>query len=90
MYVKRTQVLRVSSEQSTLCSQLVNAAKVVIVKVYRCANPIYYMMDAFRLGFLGVGSVELWKAFLVPVSMIIVLALVANKLLNRGVSIKTE
>ena len=53
-------------------------------------NPIYYMMDAFRLGFLGIGSVELWKVFLVPISMIIVLALVANALLNRGVSIKTE
>jgi hypothetical protein len=48
------------------------------------------MMDAFRLGFLGVGSVELWKAFLVPILMIIVLAFVANALLNRGVSIKTE
>ena len=53
-------------------------------------NPIYYMMDAFRLGFLGVGSVELWKAFLVPLSMSIILALTANALLNRGVSIKTE
>ena len=53
-------------------------------------NPIYYMMDAFRLGFLGVGSVELWKAFLVPLSIIIILALTANALLNRGVSIKTE
>ena len=53
-------------------------------------NPIYYMMDAFRLGFLGVGSVELWKAFLVPLSMIIILALTANALLNRCVSIKTE
>ena len=53
-------------------------------------NPIYYMMDAFRLGFLNIGSIELWKAFLVPISMIIVLALVANALLNRGVSIKTE
>ena len=53
-------------------------------------NPIYYMMDAFRLGFLGVGSVELWKAFLVPLSMIIILALTANALLNRGASIKTE
>jgi ABC-2 type transport system permease protein len=53
-------------------------------------NPIYYMMDAFRLGFIGIGSVELWKAFLVPISMIIVLTLVANALLNRGVSIKTE
>ena len=53
-------------------------------------NPIYYMMDAFRLGFLGVGSVELWKAFLVPLSMIIILALTANALLNRGVCIKTE
>ena len=53
-------------------------------------NPIYYMMDAFRLGFLGIGSVELWKAFLVPILMIIILALLANALLNRGVSIKTE
>ena len=53
-------------------------------------NPIYYMMDAFRLGFLGIGSVELWKAFLVPSSMIIILALLANALLNRVVSIKTE
>ena len=59
-------------------------------KALSAFNPIYYMMDAFRLGFLGVGSVELWKAFLVPISMIIVLALVANALLNRGVSIKTE
>ena len=53
-------------------------------------NPIYYMMDAFRMGFLGIGSVELWKAFLVPCIMIVVLALIANKLLSRGVSIKTE
>ena len=53
-------------------------------------NPIYYMMDSFRLGFLGIGSVELWKAFLVPISMIIMLAILANTLLNRGVSIKTE
>ncbi|MFM1606364.1 MAG: ABC transporter permease, partial [Candidatus Pseudothioglobus sp.] len=52
-------------------------------------NPIYYMMDAFRLGFLGIGSVELWKAFLVPVIMIVILALIANALLGRGVSIKT-
>jgi ABC-2 type transport system permease protein len=53
-------------------------------------NPIYYMMDAFRMGFLGIGSVELWKAFLVPCIMIIILALIANRLLSRGVSIKTE
>ena len=59
-------------------------------KALSAFNPIYYMMDAFRLGFLGVGSVELWKDFLVPLSMIIILALTANALLNRGVSIKTE
>jgi len=53
-------------------------------------NPIFYMMDSFRLGFLGIGSVELWKAFMVPLAMIILLALTANYLLNRGVSIKTE
>ena len=40
--------------------------------------------------FLGIGSGELWKAFLVPISMIIMLAILANTLLNRGVSIKTE
>ena len=27
-------------------------------------NPIYYMMDAFRLGFLGIGSVELWLSLI--------------------------
>ena len=53
-------------------------------------NPIFYMMDSFRLGFLGVSSVDLWKAFLIPGVMIIVLALAANLMLNRGVSIKTE
>ena len=53
-------------------------------------NPIFYMMDSFRLGFLGIGSVELWKAFMVPLGMILLLALTANYLLNRGVSIKTE
>jgi len=53
-------------------------------------NPIFYMMDSFRLGFLGIGSIELWKAFMVPLVMIILLALIANYLLNRGVSIKTE
>ncbi len=53
-------------------------------------NPIFYMMDSFRLGFLGVGSIELWKAFMVPIVMIIMLALIANYLLNKGVSIKTE
>ena len=53
-------------------------------------NPIFYMMDSFRLGFLGVGSIELWKVFMVPIVMIIMLALIANYLLNKGVSIKTE
>ena len=53
-------------------------------------NPIFYMMDSFRLGFLGVSSVDLWKAFLIPGVMIIVLAFAANLMLNRGVSIKTE
>jgi hypothetical protein len=47
-------------------------------------------MDSFRLGFLGIGSVELWKAFLIPVVMIVILALLANNLLKKGVSIKTE
>jgi len=47
------------------------------------------MMDSFRLGFLGIGSVELWKALTVPLVMIMLLAFISNYLLNRGVSIKT-
>jgi ABC-2 type transport system permease protein len=52
-------------------------------------NPIFYMMDGFRLGMLGIGSTELYLAFMVPLAMIALLAAVALYLLKRGVNTKT-
>ena len=51
-------------------------------------NPIFYMIDSFRLGMLGVGSTELYLAFTIPSLMIIVLTVFALYLLEKGVNIK--
>ncbi len=52
-------------------------------------NPIYYMVDSFRLGFLGVSTSEFWVSILVLLSMITVLAIFAFYLLKKGVNIKS-
>ena len=49
-------------------------------------NPIFYMMDGFRLGMLGVGSTELYLVFIVPLCMIALLVFVALYLLKKGVN----
>lgn len=49
-------------------------------------NPIYYMMDGFRLGMLGVGSTELYLVFVIPLCMIVLLVFVALYLLKKGVN----
>ncbi len=46
-------------------------------------NPIYYMVDSFRLGFLGVSTSEFWISILVLLSIIIVLAIFAFYLLKK-------
>ncbi|SMN15207.1 Putative transport protein [uncultured Candidatus Thioglobus sp.] len=52
-------------------------------------NPIYYMVDSFRMGFLGSSTTDFFVSITVLVVMILVLALVAFYLLKRGVNIKT-
>lgn len=52
-------------------------------------NPIYYMVDSFRMGFLGSSTTDFWVSMTVLSSMIIVLAVSAFYLLKRGVNIKT-
>lgn len=52
------------------------------------ANPILYMINAFRYGFLGVSDIDLTIAFLIIVAFIVGLFLFALQLLNRGVGIK--
>jgi len=53
------------------------------------ANPVLYMVNAFRYGLLGVSDIPLELAFTIIISFIIALAFYAMRLLNRGVGIKT-
>jgi len=53
------------------------------------ANPILYMINAFRYGLLGVTDIPLGLAFGIILTFILVLTLVSLHLLNRGVGIKT-
>ncbi|MDB3869816.1 ABC transporter permease [Candidatus Thioglobus sp.] len=52
-------------------------------------NPIYYMVDSFRMGFLGSSTTDLLVSMLVLITMIMMLAIVAFYLLKKGVNIKT-
>ncbi len=51
-------------------------------------NPILYMIDAFRFGFLGIADVDFRLAFLLVCGFILLLGGVAWWLLSRGVGIK--
>lgn len=52
-------------------------------------NPILYMINAFRYGFLGVTDVDLARAFAIIAGFIVVLAVLDLWLLWRGVGLKT-
>jgi len=52
------------------------------------ANPILYMVNAFRFGFLGVSDVHLGVAFALMAAAALVLFSAAVVLLNRGTGIR--
>lgn len=52
-------------------------------------NPVVYMVNAFRYGFLGESDVSLWQALLVMVSFIVVLFSYAMYLINRGTGLRS-
>lgn len=52
------------------------------------ANPILYMINAFRFGILGVSDIDIVLAFAIIVTFMVTLMAVALILLNRGVGIK--
>lgn len=52
-------------------------------------NPIYYMVDSFRMGFLGTSTTDFSISIMVLTSMILVLAIIAYYLLKKGINIKT-
>lgn len=51
-------------------------------------NPILYMVNAFRFGFLGVADVRLGVAFMIVAAFIVVLGTLGLYLLWKGVGIK--
>jgi ABC-2 type transport system permease protein len=53
------------------------------------ANPILYMVNAFRFGVLGVSDVQIGVAFAVMFAFVIGLSIVALTLLKRGVGLRS-
>jgi ABC-2 type transport system permease protein len=52
------------------------------------ANPIIYMVNAFRFGFLGVSDVNIYVAFTVLLAFITGLFILALTLIRRGVGLR--
>ncbi|WP_256645939.1 ABC transporter permease [Thermomonas paludicola] len=53
------------------------------------ANPIFYMVNAFRYGLLGISDVPLWVAYALMLAFATALAALALWLLKRGVGLRS-
>ena len=53
------------------------------------ANPILYMVNAFRYGFLGITDINLWISYGIIIAFIVVLYYYSMRLLNKGIGIRT-
>ena len=53
------------------------------------ANPILYMVNAFRYGFLGVSDISLMTSYVIIIAFIITLFLFGLHLLKKGYGIRT-
>lgn len=52
-------------------------------------NPILYMINAFRYGFIGVSDINLSVSYGIIITFIVALYLVCLRLLNKGVGIRS-
>ena len=52
-------------------------------------NPIFYMVNAFRYGILGIGDVPVWVAYMVMLGFVALLSAFALWLLHRGVGLRS-
>ena len=52
-------------------------------------NPIFYMVNAFRYGLLGVSDVPLWVAYALMLGFVVALTAVGLWLLQRGVGLRS-
>jgi ABC-2 type transport system permease protein len=59
-----------------------------IWKTISMGNPILYMVNAFRYGFIGVSDIDVRLSFLMTGGVILVLALTSLILLRKGTGIK--
>ena len=53
------------------------------------ANPIFYMVNAFRYGLLGTSDVPLWIAYTLMIGFIVVLGSLSLWLLKRGTGLRS-
>ena len=53
------------------------------------ANPVLYMVNAFRYGLLGVSDINLSSGISIILGFTLILALYAHSLMKRGVGIKS-
>lgn len=51
-------------------------------------NPILYMINAFRYGFLGISDIPLWQCFSVLLGFMLVFIIVLLVLFKRGIGLK--
>ncbi|SDZ98573.1 ABC transporter permease [Alkalimonas amylolytica] len=52
-------------------------------------NPVVYMVNAFRFGFLGISDVSLWLAFGLLLLLIVLLFSYAMVLINKGIGLRS-
>jgi ABC-2 type transport system permease protein len=52
------------------------------------ANPILYMVNAFRYGILGTSDISIGFAYAILLVFVVVLFIVSLQLMNRGVGIR--
>ncbi len=52
-------------------------------------NPIIYMVNAFRYGFLGVSDIDITVAFGMVITFVVILFSIALSLINRGVGLRS-
>ena len=53
------------------------------------ANPIFYMVNAFRYGLLGVSDVSMWTAYALMLGFVAALSALALWLLKRGIGMRS-
>lgn len=52
-------------------------------------NPVFYMVNAFRYGLLGVSDVPVWVAYSLMLGFVVVLTAIGLLLLKRGVGLRS-